>query len=34
MEGILRREKSHIKTIHLAEILNSSTINIEMTTQK
>jgi L-lactate dehydrogenase complex protein LldE len=33
MEGILRREKSHIKTIHIAEILNSSTTKIEMTTK-
>jgi L-lactate dehydrogenase complex protein LldE len=30
MEGILRKEKSPIKTIHIAEILNSSTIKIEI----
>jgi L-lactate dehydrogenase complex protein LldE len=30
MEGILRRENSPIKTIHIAEILNSSTIKIEI----
>jgi L-lactate dehydrogenase complex protein LldE len=28
MEGILRRENSPIKTIHIAEILNSSTIQV------
>jgi L-lactate dehydrogenase complex protein LldE len=33
MEGILRRENSPIKTIHIAEILNSSTIKIEMATK-
>lgn len=34
LEGILRREKSPIKTIHIAEILNSCTTKIGMTNNK